>query len=68
MKLDIYKITKIGKKVHIRTLCYNNRVWNGHQWLYGYVTDNYPSEHEAHAKDFGTVKEARKWIKEHIPS
>jgi len=66
--MDLYKIAKSGKKVYIRTLYYNNRVWNGHQWLYGYVTDTYPSEHESHAKDFGTVKEARKWIKEHTPS
>ena len=66
--IDLYKIVKAGKKVYIRTLCYNSHVHNGHQWLYGYVTDSYPSDYEAHAKDFGTVEEAKKWIKEHTPS
>jgi len=66
--MELYKITKAGKKVYVRTLWFNSSVWNGHQWLYGYVTNHYPSDREAHAKDFGTVKAAKQWIKEHMPS
>lgn len=66
--IELYKIAKAGEKVYVRTLWFNAAVWNGHQWLYGYVTDTYPTDREANAKDFGTVKAAKKWIKEHMPS
>lgn len=67
--MEIYKIVKSGEKVFVKVLCYNNRVWCGHQWLYGLVRKgDYPTDNEAYATDFETVKAANKWIKEHMPS
>lgn len=67
--MEIYKVVKSGKKVFIKILCYNNNVWCGKQWFYGLVcVGSYPTDNEAYATDFETVKAAKQWIKEHTPS
>jgi uncharacterized pyridoxamine 5'-phosphate oxidase family protein len=67
--MDLFKITKSGKKVYVRILSYNERVWSGSQWDYRFVRiGGYPINDEKYATDFKTVEAAEQWIKEHQPS
>lgn len=66
--MELYKIINEGDKVYIKTLVYNPKVWNGHQWSYMYVTDNYPEADIYNAKNFGMIENAWKWIKKHEPN
>jgi len=65
--MDFYKVLSVGDKVYVKVLTYNNKVWNGHQWAYMYVTEHYPSENVQHAKNFESMEDAWKWINDHTP-
>ena len=61
--MKLFKISQERKKVCIKMLIYNPRVWSESQWKYSFMKlGSYPTDQVRYATDFKTVEKAQAWI------